>query len=51
MENLPQYNSYKKLIVFGAIGVGKTTLTKSIEKGKFIENITHSENHKFIHLI
>ena len=51
MENLPQYHSYKKLIVFGAIGVGKTTLTESIEKGKFIESITHSENHKFIHLI
>ena len=49
MENLPQYNSYKKLIVFGAIGVGKTTLTKSIEKGTFSEEITPSENRKFIY--
>jgi len=44
MENSPEFISYKKLIVFGAEGVGKTTLTKSIEKGTFSEDITHSEN-------
>jgi GTPase SAR1 family protein len=49
MENLPEFISYKKLVVFGAVGVGKTTLTKSIEKGNFSEDITHSENRKFIH--
>ena len=49
MENSPDFISYKKLIVFGAVGVGKTTLTKSIEKGNFSEDITHSENCKFLH--
>jgi GTPase SAR1 family protein len=49
MENLPEFVSYKKLVVFGAVGVGKTTLTKSIEKGTFSEEITHSENRKFLY--
>ena len=49
MENMPEFVSYKKLVVFGAVGVGKTTLTKSIEKGTFSEEITHSENRKFIY--
>ncbi len=49
MENSPEFISYKKLIVFGAEGVGKTTLTKSIEKGTFSEDITHSENRKIIY--
>ena len=49
MENLPEFVSYKKLVVFGAVGVGKTTLTKSIEKGTFSEEITPSENRKFIY--
>lgn len=51
MENSPEFISYKKLLVFGAEGVGKTTLTKSIEKGTFSEDITHSENRKFIYFI
>ena len=49
MENSPEFISYKKLVVFGAVGVGKTTLTKSIEKGTFSEEITHSENRKFLY--
>ena len=49
MENLPEFISYKKLVVFGVVGVGKTTLTKSIEKGTFSEEITHSENRKFLY--
>ena len=49
MENMPEFVSYKKLVVFGAVGVGKTTLTKSIEKGTFSEEITHSENRKFLY--
>lgn len=43
MENSPEFISYKKLIIFGTESVGKTTLTKSIEKGVFT-NETHTEN-------
>jgi GTPase SAR1 family protein len=45
MENSPEFVSYKKVIIFGAEGTGKTTLTKSIEKGSFT-NETHTENRK-----
>jgi GTPase SAR1 family protein len=45
MEHSPEFVSYKKVIVFGAEGSGKTTLTKSIEKGSFSEE-THTENSK-----
>ena len=37
--------SYKKVIIFGAEGSGKSTLTKSLETGKFSEP-THTENSK-----
>lgn len=37
MEKSPEYISYKKVLIFGAGGVGKTTLTKSIEIGAFSE--------------
>ena len=43
MEDLPEFVSYKKVLVFGAIGTGKSTLTKYIEKGIFTEE-THTEN-------
>ena len=43
MDNAPQFVSYKKLLIFGTEGVGKTTLTKSIEKGAFT-NESHTEN-------
>ena len=49
MENSPEFVSYKKVVVFGAVGAGKTTLTKSIEKGVFQEE-SHSDNRKFIYL-
>ena len=45
MENSPEFVSYKKVIIFGAEGTGKTTLTKCIEKGKFTEE-SHTENRK-----
>ena len=45
MENSPEFVSYKKVIIFGAEGTGKTTLTKYIEKGKFTEE-SHTENCK-----
>ena len=46
MEEAPEFVSYKKVLVFGAEGTGKTTLTKFIEKGTFSE-VTHSEKSKY----
>ena len=43
MGDLPEFVSYKKVLVFGAIGTGKSTLTQYIEKGIFTEE-THTEN-------
>ena len=47
MEGSPEFVSYKKVVVFGAVATGKTTLTKSIEKGVFT-NETHTENGKIL---
>ena len=38
-----EFASYKKLIVFGSEGTGKTSLSKRIERGSFT-NETHTEN-------
>ena len=46
MESSPEFVSYKKVLVFGAEGTGKTTLAKYIEKGSFSEE-THSEKSKY----
>lgn len=43
MDNQAEFVSYKKVLVFGTLGVGKTSLTKSIEKGIFT-NESHTEN-------
>ena len=43
MENSIKFVSYKKVLVFGAIETGKSTLTKFIETGVFTEEI-HTEN-------
>ena len=43
--NSPKFVSYKKVLIFGAVGSGKTTLTKYIEKGSFSSE-THTENGK-----
>ena len=40
-----EFTSYKKIIIFGTEGSGKSTLTNSLETGKFSEQ-THSENSK-----
>ena len=45
MEDTPEFVSYKKVLVFGAEGTGKTTLTKCFEKGAFSEE-THSDKRK-----
>ena len=45
MDNSPEFVSYKKLLIFGAEGSGKTSLIKSFEKGTFT-NETHTENGK-----
>ena len=45
MESSPEFVSYKKVLVFGSNGTGKTTLTKYIEKGSF-SNETHTEKSK-----
>ena len=50
MGNSTKFISYKKVLVFGATETGKTTLTKSIEKGVFTEE-SHTENGKLIYLI
>ena len=41
----PEFVSYKKLLLFGTEGSGKTSLTKSFEKGTFT-NEAHSDNGK-----
>ena len=45
MDNSPKYVSYKKLLVFGTEGSGKSSLIKTFEKGTFT-NETHSEEGK-----
>jgi GTPase SAR1 family protein len=40
-----EFASYKKLIVFGSEGTGKTSLSKRIERGSFT-NETHPGNGK-----
>jgi adenylate kinase family enzyme len=40
-----EYISYKKVIIFGAEGSGKSTLSKYLDTEKFSEE-THTENGK-----
>ena len=42
---IESFASYKKLIVFGSEGTGKTSLSKRIERGSFT-NETHTDNGK-----
>ena len=46
MDNSAEFVSFKKVLVFGGVGTGKTSLTKMIERGQFQEE-THTENGKF----
>ena len=45
-----EYVSYKKLLIFGSEGSGKTSLTKRLEKGSFTEE-SHSEHGNILFLI
>ena len=42
-----EFISFKKVIILGTEGSGKSTLTNSLETRKFSE-LTHSENSKLI---
>lgn len=48
MEKDNEYVSYKKLLVFGAEGSGKTTFSKYLEINGFSSEITHTENGNLI---
>jgi GTPase SAR1 family protein len=50
MEDLPKFVSYKKVVIFGAAGTGKTTLAKYIEEGSF-SNESPSEKGKKYNII
>ena len=45
MDASEEFASYKKVIIFGNEGSGKTSLTKRIERGSFT-NESHTENCK-----
>jgi GTPase SAR1 family protein len=45
MDASEEFTSYKKVIIFGNEGSGKTSLTKRIERGSFT-NESHTENCK-----
>ena len=45
MENKAEFVSYKKVIIFGSQGSGKSSLTSRLEKGSFsTENPTEDGN-------
>ena len=50
MENSPEFASFKKVVIFGSEGSGKTSLVKMFEKGKFTDE-THSESGKLKYYI
>ena len=50
MDSAPEFVSYKKVLIFGSEGSGKTTLSKYLEKGTF-SNETHTENGKLKYYI
>ena len=45
MEATPEFASFKKVIIFGSKGSGKTSLSKRIDRGSF-SNETSSDNGK-----
>ena len=51
MENSPVFISYKKVLVFGTEGSGKTSLTKTLEKGKFCEETSPDTGKNILYFI
>jgi adenylate kinase len=49
-EEKAEYFSFKKVIIFGVEGSGKSTLSKMIETGKFSEE-AHTDGSKLIIII
>ena len=45
MEATPEFASFKKVIIFGSKGSGKTSLSKRIERGSF-SNESPTDNGK-----
>jgi GTPase SAR1 family protein len=48
MEDTSEYVSYKKLLIFGSEGVGKSSLIKYIESKSFDKTIQKSPDCKYI---
>ena len=44
-----EFTSFKKVIIFGAEGSGKSTLSNYLETGKFSEQ-THTQDGKYIYI-
>ena len=42
MEGAPEFASFKKVVIFGSEGSGKTSLAKRIERGSFTNEL-HTE--------
>ena len=45
MEATPEFASFKKVVIFGSKGSGKTSLSKRIERGSF-SNESPTDNGK-----
>ena len=48
METNEGFKSYRKVLLFGAKGVGKTSLSQRLKMGKFVDNIPQTEDGKLI---
>ena len=49
MENQLEYDSFKKVLIFGNAGSGKTSLVERLEKGSFTEDEKPSDNDFITH--
>ena len=49
METNEDFKSYRKVILFGSKGVGKTSLSQRLKMGKFVVNIPETEDGKLIY--
>jgi GTPase SAR1 family protein len=48
MDNSPEFYSYKKLLIFGSQGSGKSSLVKLLKKGSSGNDQPENGNLKFI---